>query len=117
MIPEAIDTTPLAGRMMMQMLGAFAEFERAMIRERNCAGLAAARAAGRTGGWRRKLDAAKRREIAKSVITDRKSEAPKWPGSTTSARRPCHASWPPTAPAWPSAQTHSERSYIMRSVR
>jgi hypothetical protein len=26
---EAIDTTPPAGRMMMQMVGAFAEFERA----------------------------------------------------------------------------------------
>jgi diphthamide synthase (EF-2-diphthine--ammonia ligase) len=29
-----------AGRMMMQMVGSFAEFERAMIRERTSAGLA-----------------------------------------------------------------------------
>ena len=34
--------------MMMQMVGSFAEFERAMIRERTSAGLAAARAEGRT---------------------------------------------------------------------
>jgi len=39
----------------MQMVGAFAEFERAMIRERTSAGLAAARAEGRIGGRRKKL--------------------------------------------------------------
>ena len=55
-ITENIDTTTPAGRMMMQMVGAFAEFERAMIRERTSAGLAAARAEGRIGGRRKKLD-------------------------------------------------------------
>ena len=74
-ITEAIDTTTPAGRMMMQMIGSFAEFERAMIRERTSAGIAAARAEGRVGGRRKKLDAAKRREIAESVITSRKSGA------------------------------------------
>ena len=39
-LTEAVDTTTPAGRMMMQMVGAFAEFERAMIRERTSAGLA-----------------------------------------------------------------------------
>src|ERR1700737_2301549 len=39
-LSEAIDTTSPAGRMMMQMLGAFAEYERAMLRERTKAGLA-----------------------------------------------------------------------------
>jgi hypothetical protein len=63
-ITEAIDTTPPAGRMMMQMVGAFAEFERAMIRERTSAGLAAARGPGRIGGRRKKRDPAERREIA-----------------------------------------------------
>ena len=38
-LTENIDTTTAAGRMMMQMVGAFAEFERAMIRERTSAGL------------------------------------------------------------------------------
>ena len=49
-ITENIDTTTPAGRMMMQMVGSFAEFERAMIRERTSAGIAAARAEGRVGG-------------------------------------------------------------------
>jgi DNA invertase Pin-like site-specific DNA recombinase len=42
--------------MMMQMVASFAEFERAMIRERTSAGLAAARAEGRIGGRRKKLE-------------------------------------------------------------
>ncbi len=74
-VTENIDTTTPAGRMMMQMVGSFAEFERAMIRERTSAGIAAARADGRIGGRRKKLDASKRREIAESVITGRKSGA------------------------------------------
>jgi DNA invertase Pin-like site-specific DNA recombinase len=74
-ITEAIDTTTPAGRMMMQMVGSFAEFERAMIRERTSAGLAAARAEGRIGGRRKKLDSHKRREIAESVISGRKTGA------------------------------------------
>jgi DNA invertase Pin-like site-specific DNA recombinase len=49
-ITENIDTTTPARRMMMQMVGACAQFERAMIRERTAAGLAAARAEGRVGG-------------------------------------------------------------------
>jgi DNA invertase Pin-like site-specific DNA recombinase len=61
--------------MMMQMVGAFAEFERAMIRERTSAGLAAARAEGRVGGRRKKLDPGKRKEIAESVISGRKTGA------------------------------------------
>jgi DNA invertase Pin-like site-specific DNA recombinase len=56
-ITENIDTTTPAGRMMMQMVGAFAEFERAMIRERVNAGLARAKAKGVTLG-RPKVDAA-----------------------------------------------------------
>ncbi|WP_165222074.1 recombinase family protein [Affinirhizobium pseudoryzae] len=74
-LTEAIDTTTPAGRMMMQMVGSFAEFERAMIRERTSAGLAQARAEGRVGGRRRKLDPHKRREIAESVLSGRKSGA------------------------------------------
>ena len=74
-LTESVDTTTPAGRMMVQMVGAFAEFERAMVRERTSAGLAAARAEGRVGGRRKKLDAAKRREIAESVISGRKTGA------------------------------------------
>ena len=32
-LTEAIDTTTAPGRMMMQMVGVFAEFERAILRE------------------------------------------------------------------------------------
>ena len=51
-LTEAIDTTTPAGRMMMQMVGSFAEFERAMIRECTSASLAQARTEGRIGGRR-----------------------------------------------------------------
>src|ERR1700693_1249967 len=53
-LTEAGDTTP-AGRMMMQMVGAFAEFARAMLKQRTKAGLDAARKEGRIGGRRPKL--------------------------------------------------------------
>jgi len=46
-----------------------------MIRERTSAGLAAARAEGRIGGRRKKLDDTKRQEIAESVVSGRKSAA------------------------------------------
>jgi DNA invertase Pin-like site-specific DNA recombinase len=74
-LTEAIDTTTAAGRMMMQMVGCFAEFERAMIRERTSAGLAQARVEGRIGGRRHKLNGQQRREIAESVMSGRKSGA------------------------------------------
>ena len=51
-LTEAIDTTTPAGRMMMQMVGAFAEFEKSMLKERTKAGLDAAREEGRIGGRR-----------------------------------------------------------------
>ena len=54
-LKEAVDTTTPAGRMMMQMVGAFAEFERAMLKERTKAGLDAARKEGRIGGRPPKL--------------------------------------------------------------
>ena len=47
---QGIDTTTPAGKMMFQMLGVFAEFERAMIKERINAGLTRARAQGKTLG-------------------------------------------------------------------
>jgi len=66
-LTEAIDTTTPAGRMLMQMVGAFAEFERAMLRERTKAGLDAARREGRIGGRRPKLTAQQQSEIRKMV--------------------------------------------------
>jgi DNA invertase Pin-like site-specific DNA recombinase len=47
---ESIDTATPGGRLFFHMMAALAEFERDLIRERTTAGLAAARARGRTGG-------------------------------------------------------------------
>lgn len=49
---QHLDTTTPSGRAMFQMCGVFAEFERAMIRERVNAGLARARAKGKRLGRR-----------------------------------------------------------------
>lgn len=54
---QGIDTTTPAGKAMFQMMGVFAEFERAMIRDRVNSGLARARAEGKTLG-RPRLSAA-----------------------------------------------------------
>lgn len=74
-LTEAIDTTTAAGRMMMQMVGVFAEFERAMLRERTKAGLDAARAEGRIGGRRQKLTPQQQQEIIRIVSSGRKTPA------------------------------------------
>jgi len=47
---QALDTSSPSGRALFQMLGVFAEFEAAMIRERTLAGLARARAQGKRLG-------------------------------------------------------------------
>ncbi len=74
-LTEAIDTTTPAGRMMMQMVGSFAEFERAMIRERTKTGLESARKQGRIGGRRPKLDAHQQKEIVAMVTSGQKTAA------------------------------------------
>jgi len=47
---DPIDTAGPSGRLVLQIMGAIAQFERALIVERTKAGLAAARAQGRVGG-------------------------------------------------------------------
>jgi DNA invertase Pin-like site-specific DNA recombinase len=59
---QGIDTTTPSGKAMFQMMGVFAEFERAMIRERVRAGLARARASGVRLG-RPRVDADKENRI------------------------------------------------------
>ena len=74
-LTEPVDTTTPAGRMMMQMIGSFAEFERAMIRERTRAGVEAARAEGRIGGRPSKLNPSQRKEAVKMVRSGKKTSA------------------------------------------
>ena len=74
-LSEAIDTTTPAGRMMMQMVGAFAECERAMLQERTKAGLDAARQEGRVGGRRPKLTPQQQAEIREMVSRGDKTAA------------------------------------------
>lgn len=74
-LTESIDTTTAAGRMLMQMLGSFAEYERAMVKERTAAGLAAARAEGRIGGRRPKLTPQQRADVIENVRSGRRTAA------------------------------------------
>jgi DNA invertase Pin-like site-specific DNA recombinase len=74
-LTEAIDTSGPAGRMLMQMLGAFAEFEREMIRERTRAGLREARTRGRVLGRKPKITAEQKKEIVEAVASGRKTAA------------------------------------------
>jgi DNA invertase Pin-like site-specific DNA recombinase len=53
-VTQPIDTTTASGRLQMQILSAFAEFEREMIRERTIAGLERAKAQGKKLGRPRK---------------------------------------------------------------
>lgn len=74
-LTEAIDTTTAAGRMLMQMLGSIAEFEREIIRERTRVGLAEARRHGRVGGRRHKLSPEARAEAVEDILSGRKTVA------------------------------------------
>jgi len=63
---QGIDTTTAAGKAMFQMMGVFAEFERAMIQERVRAGIARYRGEGNVWG-RPRLDQATETAIAKAL--------------------------------------------------
>lgn len=74
-ITESVDTTTAAGRMLMQMIGAVAEFERSIIRERTQAGVMAAAAEGRYGGRPRKTTKKQERDIIDNVLSGRHTAA------------------------------------------
>ena len=69
---QAVDTTSPAGRALFQMLGVFAEFERAIIQERIHAGLARAREKGTRSGkpiGRARIDATKEAAIRAALAS------------------------------------------------
>lgn len=72
-LTEQIDTTTSGGKLIFHVFGALAEFERDLIRERTQAGLAAARARGKSGGRPTLLDEKKRKLLM--VLYDDKSNS------------------------------------------
>jgi DNA invertase Pin-like site-specific DNA recombinase len=64
-LTEPVDTSTSAGRMMTHMLGAFAEFERGIIRERSIAGQTAAMMRGVKCGRPRSISADDEKEIVR----------------------------------------------------
>ena len=81
-LTEAIDTTTPMGRMVMQVVGSFAEFERSIIKERTKVGLALARANGRIGGGRYKLSTTQQAEAIKMIRSARRVR-PRLPNFST----------------------------------
>ncbi len=66
---DPIDTTTSHGRLIFNIFGSLAEFERDLIRERTFAGLKSARARGRLGGRPKGLsDAAKEKACAAETL-------------------------------------------------
>ena len=55
-VHDGFDTSTAAGKMFFSLMGAMAEYERNLITERTMAGLASARARGRTGGRPKALE-------------------------------------------------------------
>ena len=74
-LTQAIDTTVPSGRLLFTILGAIAEFERDLGRERTKEGLAAARARGRIGGRRPKYTAAQKAEALR-LVREEKQDVP-----------------------------------------
>jgi len=62
-LTEKIETKSAAGKLVFHVFAALSEFERSLIRERTHAGLAAARARGRSGGRKPKPGEKQVREI------------------------------------------------------
>ncbi len=62
---QAVDTTTPAGKALFQMMGVFAEFERAMIQERVKAGLQRARAEGKQIGRKKVPEEVERKILQK----------------------------------------------------
>ena len=66
-VTEPVDHTTPAGRMFLQFLGAIAEFERALIRERSMAGQLEAMRAGKLFGRRSRLSLEVQNELVQLV--------------------------------------------------
>src|SRR5256884_7738522 len=88
---QGLDTTTPAGKAMFQMMGVFAEFERAMIQERVRAGLARARSEGKRLGWPPIAPALEKR-IREALATPGGLAYGSLPSGSASIHRLCSAS-------------------------
>lgn len=75
-LTEKIDTTMPGGKLIFHLMGALAEFERDLIRERTNAGLAAARARGRVGGRPKRLATNGKVALARHLFADPNQSIP-----------------------------------------
>lgn len=78
---QALDTTTSAGRMLFQLLGVFAKFERSMIVERVRSGLAKARAKARRAAGLSDDHASRNGRCSRYATTTRQAAFPcaSWP--------------------------------------
>ena len=106
-LTEQIDTTTPGGKLIFHVFGALAEFERDLIRERTNAGLAAARARGRTGGRPKKLADPKTLALAQAL----------YDGGTTDIETICKTLGISRATLYRSLEQSSERRPTLRSQR
>jgi DNA invertase Pin-like site-specific DNA recombinase len=74
-LTEPIDTTTAIGKMHMQIIGVFAEFERSMIRERTKLGLDRAKANGKVLGGRFALSRIEQAEALRLVRSGEKNQS------------------------------------------
>ena len=117
-----IDTTTPAGRLMLQILGAFSEFERELVRERVIAGVRRAQAAGKHCGrprvefdlrpavalleqGRSLKETARILGVSRNTLRRRLREAEAWPLARVVAQ-----TGPPITPGAPASGEHPEES-------
>ncbi|MEU4220234.1 recombinase family protein [Actinoplanes sp. NPDC026623] len=79
-----VDTTTAHGKLVFGMFALMAEYEAALIKERTLAGLAAARARGRTGGRKPKMTSA----LINKAQRMYDSASSRWPRSPPPAASP-----------------------------
>lgn len=84
MTNSVVDTTTAHGKLVFGMFALMAEYEAALIKERTVAGLAAARARGRTGGRKPKMTPVLINKARSECTTRSSSPCPKSPLSAVS---------------------------------
>ena len=74
-LAESVDTTTPSGRLTMNVLGSFSQFEREILRERTKLGLARARANGYKGGGKHVLSETRQAEVTRQILSGEKTQS------------------------------------------